>query len=146
MNPDKWQGERDWARQQLEEHAATTPAEDDVVMRMLEEWWDARLVTGVDDPWRALGVFEQLARGRALETPAEAEHRWVQARPGALVMRDRVRVRADAYPGRVGQLHNGRAGVIVGVRNGDIIVKYDNASNDVQPTHHSPHALEKRTT
>lgn len=142
----KWEGERAWARQQLEEHEATE-GETQLVMRLLEEWWEDGLGHG-DDVWRALGMFESLARGKALEKPDQADvnYAWVQAKPGQLVVRDYVRVKLDAYKGPTGLMHNGRSGRIVRISMGDILVQYDDGKEKIDglPPRHSPHNLEKR--
>jgi hypothetical protein len=140
---ERYEGERRWAIGQLEEVEAPEQ-EAKLVMRMLEQWWDDQLRPG-NDPWRALGWFEQLARGKALEKPRQAEFDWVQAKPGQLVVRDYVRVRADGYKGTTGQAHNGRSGPIVSIRHGDIIVRYDDGGPvPAMGARHSPHVLEKR--
>jgi hypothetical protein len=141
-NP-RWEGERRWARDQLEV-AEATEGETRLVMRMLEQWWEDGL-SGSDDVWRALGMFETLARGKALEPPRQAGFDWTQAQPGRLVVRDYVRVRLDAYEGATGKQHNGRSGPIVAIRHGDIIVRYDDGGPvPAMGVRHSPHVLEKR--
>jgi hypothetical protein len=151
--PGRWTSERLWARDQLEE-AEATEAEAQLAMRLLEVWWEDRFTahraSDVKDipssVWRALGFFEELARGRALEPPAQADVRyeWRPAQPGQLAMRDQVRVTADAYDGQSGLLHNGREGRIVAIRYGDIHVLYDGSEPGTMPSRHSPHRLEKR--
>lgn len=141
----RWDGERRWARQQLEE-AEATEGERQLVERLLEQWYEDGLGAG-DDVWRALGFFETLARGKALPKPEQEDvrWRWEQARPGGLVVRDYVRVKADAYGGSAGLLHNGRSGPVVAIRSGDIHVLYDDGGPKVElAVRHSPHALEKR--
>ena len=88
-------------------------------------------------------LTSSLARGHALEKPAEDEL-WVQARPGALVVRDVVRVHSDAYSGQAGLLHNGRIGVITAIRSGDIHVNYIDGKQSFDFVRHSPHVLDKR--
>lgn len=68
---------------------------------------------------------------------------WVQAKPGMLVIRDRVRVKNDAYSGETGLQHNGKEGYITAIRYGDIHVLYDGATG-ANTVRHSPHVLEKR--
>lgn len=146
-NP-RWEGERSWARQQLEE-AEATEGEMNLVMRMLEEWWEDDLGLSDGSCWRALGFFEELARGKALPPPEQEDirWRWEQARPGGLVVRDYVRVKLDAYEGQTGLMHNGRSGPIVRISMGDVLVKYDDGKKPAVegiPPRHSPHKLEKR--
>lgn len=114
-----------------------------LVVRLLEMYWRS----GLEDPEleRAVSLFLALARGHALPTARQAEHRWAQARPGQLVVRDYVRVRMDAYQGGLGKAHNGRSGPIVAIRHGDIIVRYDDGGPvPAMGVRHSPHVLEKR--
>jgi hypothetical protein len=93
----------------------------------------------------AVATFSRLARGHALVTEQETvDEVWEQARPGNLVLADQVRVKADAYSGTIGAANNGRRGKIVGIRYGNIYVKYTDKGNGVDAMHHKPAALEKR--
>lgn len=132
---------RDWARAQMTEARIPQPVTT-AVERLLEVWYTQNHTEQTRD--LTIGTFEQLARGFALvQTPGD--ELWIAAKPGGLVIRDRVRVKADAYAGDPGRMHNGRLGVIVGIRHGDIIVKYDDGKHPpFDGVHHSPHALEKR--
>lgn len=143
---ERWASERAWAIQQLGE-AEASEQEASLVLRLLEEWWDDEFKPDLaGDVWKALGYFEQLARGKALEPPEQAQFEWLQAQPGQLVVRDWVRVKADGYDGKAGQYHNGRAGVIVAIRSGDIHVRYEDGGPvpAMGACRHSPHKLEKR--
>jgi hypothetical protein len=58
---------------------------------------------------------------------------------------DIVRVRNDAYTGKLAPIHNGRPGVIVAIRSGDIIVNLtDMEEPEISGAHYSPEVLEKR--
>jgi hypothetical protein len=70
-----------------------------------------------------------------VETPLEDGRQWVEAVPGELSVRDRVRVKPDAYQGTVGTIHNGRVGRVVSMRNGSIRVVYDDADAEWSPGH-----------
>lgn len=91
-------------------------------------------------------TFVRLARGIALVAEqATVDEVWEQARPGNIVMGNEVRVKTDAYSGNLGMAHNGRRGKIVGIRYGNIYVKYtDGRENTIEAMHHKPTALEKR--
>jgi hypothetical protein len=53
-------------------------------------------------------------------------------------------VRADAFEGQLGTLHNGRRGVVVGVRYGDVIIKTTDGKTPVlEGAHYPPDKLEK---
>lgn len=134
----------DWAREQMKRlnvpknHAA-------LIERLLEVYW-ANPVSKELDPGTTedmFKVFTELAQHHVLVGEAP-EGTWVQAKPGALVIRDVVRVRADAYTGPAGIAHNGRVGQIVAIRSGDIHVKYDDEPDVSKIVRHSPFALEKR--
>lgn len=143
----RFDSERAWAKDQLEEYAALSASEESLVLRMLEVWWNDQLdVHG--DPWQALSVFETLARGKALEKPEQVseDFTWVQAAPGQISKADYVRVRLDAYDGPAGLAHNGRTGRIAAIRGGDVHVMYDDSKGNLgnMPTRHSPYTLERR--
>lgn len=131
----------DWAREQMA-RINVPKSHQALIERMLEVYWANPLSKELDPA--TIGdmfkVFTELAQHHVLVDP-EPEGQWEQARPGGLVIRDRVRVRQDAYTGPAGISHNGRAGDIVAIRSGDIHVMYDGEKNTVR---HSPFALEKR--
>lgn len=113
-----------------------------VIEQLLKVYWEEektqKLTT--EQAKTISNSFSELVQGHHL-VPDEVEGVWVQAKPGGLVVRDRVRVRADAYAGEVGLVHNGKTGVIVSIRYGDILVKYDDSDHT---SRHSPYALEKK--
>ena len=139
-------GELAWAREQLQA-ARATPHEQGLVMELLATFRQTLLADPMDgDKWRALDLFGELARGRALETPRDEDWDWAPAKPGQLVLRDRVRVKKDAYGGDAGMAHNGRQGRVIAIRYGDIRVMYeDGGPCPPMGVAHSPHALEKGT-
>jgi hypothetical protein len=65
--------------------------------------------------------------------------------PGQIKVADVVRVKPDAFDGELGETHNGREGVIVAIRSGDVIFR---STDDKKPlldgTHYSPYHLQKR--
>jgi hypothetical protein len=80
------------------------------------------------------GIVVSLFKGHTLDTEDD-EEQWVNAVPGDISNRDRVRVRPDAYTGRLGVLHNGKIGRVATLRNGKAAVVYDGASIEVPPQH-----------
>jgi hypothetical protein len=69
---------------------------------------------------------------------------WVPVRPGDIKVGDEVRVRADAYQGDLGTIHNGRRARIVAVRYGDVIIKTtDGKAPELDGAHYPPQMLEK---
>jgi hypothetical protein len=131
----------DWASEQL----ASVRAKKAVgasVMAMLEAWKDLKHAD--KDSAEVLSLLSKLAMAHSLLQDA-SEEVWVEARPGAISVGDIVRVRHDAYDGKLGTLHNGRVGKVVAVRYGDIIFRStDEKVPFLDGTHHSPHKLEKR--
>jgi hypothetical protein len=129
-----------WALSQLS-NARIEDAIAGPVRRLLALWWgmnfNERRATEI------LEVFTKLALQQALETPAEQEFDWVQAKPGQIIVGEVVRVKHDAYRGLASK-HNGRVGRIVAIRSGDIIVNSIDTGPKIEGAHHAPIALEKR--
>jgi hypothetical protein len=129
-----------WAKEQMER--ASVPDEfQEMITRLLKMYWFFEQNDGLDDAtmYKIRHTFNELSQGHAL-VDDDPDSVWVQAKPGNLVIRDRVRVRVDAYTAATGQVHNGREGDVVAIRHGDIHVRYDNG--DI--ARHSPHSLDKR--
>lgn len=130
-----------WVREQMQA-ARVKVGTGNAVLKLLETWETLKLTDNqVKEVLQYFGVF---AKGHAVieQDPNEV---WMDARPGAITVGDEVRVKANAFDGETGQIHNGRRGKVVGVRYGDIIFK----SNDeklpvIDGGHYSPHQLEKR--
>jgi hypothetical protein len=92
----------------------------------------------------ALSTFETLALGHSL-SPDNKDELWVDGGPGMFIVGDPVRIAKDAFDGPTGALHNGRRGVIVAIRSGDIIVNStDGKEPKLDGTHYSPYKLQKR--
>ena len=82
------------------------------------------------------GVLEtvvSLSNGYALHV--DLSEQWVDAVPGDISNRDRVRVKRDAYTGSVGVRHNGKTGRVAALRNGKAAVVYDGESIETPPQH-----------
>ena len=92
---------------------------------------------------QALEIAARVALGHAL-VEESIEEVWTPVRPGSIKISDQVRVKFDAFQGQLGTLHNGRRGVVVAVRYGDVIIKSnDGKKPDLDGTHYPPTALEK---
>ena len=130
----------DWAKSQLEQEKVT-PEVGIAVVKLLEFWPTLTHSDQADE--KVLEVFSRLARSIALIDERTNEI-WEPARPGFLRVGDEVRVKADAFDGELGQMHNGRRGKIVGVRYGDIIIKTTDGKEPVlDGSHYSPFMLDK---
>jgi len=129
-----------WARVQLEN--ANVSADTGVsVIKLLEFWLN--LDHKDENNKKVLELFLSLCSGTAVvDTPADEV--WQAASPGFIRVGDEVRVKANAFDGELGQLHNGRRGRVVAVRYGDIIIKTTDGKEPVlDGSHYSPYKLEK---
>lgn len=137
-----YEEQRKWARSQMT--AADYPAPIQLaVERLLDVWWTQNHTDKTRDA--TLTLFEKLARNQSIIAPHDVDELWAALKPGNVVVRDQVRVKADAYRDEAGRLHNGRRGVVIAIRHGDIIIKYDDGKHPpFDGVHHSPHSLEKR--
>ena len=130
-----------WVRDQMQA-ARVKVGTGTAVLKLLETWESLKLSD--NQAKETIQYFSIFAQGHAVveDDPNEI---WVDARPGDIVIGDQVRVKADAFDGDTGKLHNGRRGKVVGVRYGDIIFKStDDKLPVVDGAHYSPHQLEKR--
>lgn len=129
-----------WAKSQLEQEKVT-PETGIAVIKLLEFW--TTLEHSEQANVKVLDVFSRLAQSIALIDDNKNEI-WESARPGFLKVGDEVRVKADAFEGELGQMHNGRRGRIVGVRYGDIIIKTTDGKEPIlDGSHYSPFNLDK---
>ena len=135
---------QDWELNQIDK-SELSDKEKQSIKKLLSSFWALPLEDS--ERTNVTSAFESLVNGKAIVVETqEPQYHWEPARPGALVVRDWVRVKSDAYKGDAGLLHNGREGVIVAMRYGDIHVRYDDKHGTSHPIKHSPHALEKRYT
>lgn len=134
-----------WAMRQLQEAQYPQPVIT-AVERLLEVWWTQNHThqTGT----LTLEAFTKLSQGQALIPENDKDETWEPVKPGSIYVRDTIRVRFDAYDDELtGRNHNGRRGVVVAIRSGDVIVNYsDGRMPEGKGVHHSPHMLEKRVS
>lgn len=131
----------EWAKEQLTEAKAKRGV-GDAALELLKAWE----AMSVDDEFieEALETFTTLAQGHSLLAPY-ADEVWVEAVPGQLKVADKVRVKSNAFTGETGRTHNGRSGVVVAIRYGDIIVRMtDGKQPSLDGAHYSPFHLDKR--
>jgi hypothetical protein len=129
-----------WIKEQLQAAKVRKPV-GDATMKLI----DLIETFELSDPDRekTIEMFTILVNGHAYIRENKKEV-WLPARPGDIKVTDQVRVRADAFTGKSGQSHNGRRGVVVGVRYGDIIIKTnDGKEPTLDGSHYSPYHLEK---
>lgn len=132
----------DWVKEQMTE-AKTKRGAGDAVLELLKTWE----TLSFDDQAlleEALDTFKVVAQGHSLSAPY-ADEIWIEAVPGQLTVADKVRVKSNAFSGKTGEAHNGRSGVIVAIRYGDIIVRMTDGKEPLlDGAHYSPFHLEKR--
>ena len=131
----------DWVRAQFgKAHVRVGPGE--TVLALLKEWEKHDLGDATLER-EAAEIFSKVALGHALVP--EADETWIEVVPGQIAVANEVRVKADAYAGELGRLHNGRRGKVVAVRFGDVIF---NSTDGLEPklegAHYSPYNLELR--
>jgi len=131
----------EWAKQQFAA-AKVRVVVGKAVLELLNTWKDIELKP--DHAQAAVEVFSKLALNHSLVEPPKAET-WVPVQPGFLKVGDEVRVMNNAFSDSTGHIHNGRRGIVVAIRHGDVIVR---SNDDKQPfldgVHYSPYKLEKR--
>lgn len=129
-----------WVKTQLQAAKVRKPVGDATIA--LIELFDSFTLTD-EQRAKAMEMFSQLGLGHAYVKTNKNEL-WMPARPGDIKTADEVRVRADAYEGETGTLHNGRRGVVVGVRYGDVIIRStDGKTPALDGAHYPPQMLEK---
>lgn len=131
----------DWVKSQLQAAKVRKPVGDATMA--LVELFDSFENLTPEFKEKTIEMFSKLALGHVFIEENKNEV-WVQARPGQITVADQIRVAANAYDGELGMMHNGRRGVVVGIRYGDVIMKTTDGLEPVlEGAHHSPHKLEK---
>lgn len=133
----------DWVKEQLTRNK-TKKYVGDAVLSLLGSWSDVKLPPKSDSSNEVLDIFYKLAKGHAL-IKDEKNETWVQVFTGSIKIADVVRIKYNAFDEKSGKNElNGRRGVIVGLRSGDIIIK---TNDDILPVldgaHVKPEFLEK---
>lgn len=129
-----------WIKEQLQAAKVRKPV-GDATMKLIELLDNLELNENQKE--KTIEMFGILANGHAY-IKEDKKELWTPVRPGDIKVADQIRVKFDAFTGDNGQLHNGRRGVVVGVRYGDIIMKTnDGKSPQLDGAHYSPYHLEK---
>lgn len=130
----------DWVKSQLQAAKVRKPV-GDATMKLIELIDSLDLTPEFRD--KTIEMFASLAKGHVVIKEKKNET-WVQVQPGFVKVADVVRVKADAFDGELGTIHNGRRGVVVGVRYGDVIIKSNDDKTPVlDGAHYPPAKLEK---
>jgi len=136
--------DKQWVMEQLEA-AKVKVGSGKAILKLLEAWSSVPPLSDAMTE-EVLRVFPLLAKGHVLLIEEnEDDYFWIPVQPGQIVVGDVVRVKADAYTDKLGPIHNGRKGLVVAVRYGDIIVNStDGKKPDLNGVHYAPYKLEKR--
>ncbi len=131
----------EWVRAQMQA-AKTKVGVGNATLKLLEAW--ENLTLSAPQSKEVVALFAELALVHSIQ-PEVKDEVWVDAQAGQITVGDEVRVKADAYTGDTGTMHNGRRGKVVGIRYGDVIFR---STDDREPvldgTHYSPYQLQKR--
>ena len=131
----------DWVKSQLQAAKVRKPV-GDATMKLVELFDSIENLTP-EFKNQTIEMFSKLALGHIVIKENKNET-WVPVRPGDIKVTEIVRVRADAFDGELGMVHNGRKGVVVGVRYGDVIIKSTDGKEPVlEGAHYPPQKLEK---
>lgn len=95
-----------------------------------------------DEQRTVLGYVQKLHLGHAL-VKDKSDEKWGPVIPGEYSVGNTVRVRADAYTGHHGILHNGKRGRITAVHQAKAVVLYDDAPSSEHSFYHEPAKLER---
>lgn len=134
----------EWIKEQLEA-AKVKVGSGNAILKLLQTWEELpKLSPAIVN--EILEVFPKLVKGQPLKLEEQDEdYLWIDVQPGNIKVGEVVRVKVDAFTEKLGTIHNGRRGVVVGVRYGDVIVNdTDGKSPVLKGVHYSPYKLEKR--
>jgi hypothetical protein len=131
----------DWVREQFAQ-AKVKLGIGNAVLELLKGWRNVSIRE--NDIPEVIDIFSKLIKGHSLAKEQETNGTWVPVRRGDIKVTDYVRVKADAFDGEIGMIHNGREGIVTAIRSGDIIVKTnDDRVPQLEGAHYSPEKLEK---
>lgn len=134
----------EWIKEQLEA-AKVKVGSGKAILKLLETWQELpKLSPAIVS--EILEVFPKLVLGQPiLVEESEDDYFWIDVQPGNIKVGDTVRVKVDAFTEKLGTIHNGRRGTVVGVRYGDVIMNdTDGKTPPLKGVHYSPYKLEKR--
>ena len=133
--------DREWVQSQFIE-AKVRVVVGKAVLSLLDTWDSFDLKP--EHAKAVVEVFSKLALNHSLVGPPKNEV-WVPAQAGFIKVGDEVRVMQNAFSDSTGRVHNGRRGVVVAVRSGDVIMRSnDDKTPFLDGVHYSPYILEKR--
>lgn len=133
--------DKEWLKSQLQA-AKVRKVVGDSVLKLIEVFETFDKLSD-ENKEKTVEVFSKLALGHAYIQENKNE-KWIPVQPGQIKVADTIRVKADAFVGELGTFHNGRRGVVVAVRYGDVIMKSNDGKEPVlDGAHYAPQKLEK---
>jgi hypothetical protein len=110
------------------------------VLEMLKTWEDINLKG--KDAEDALKILSQVGLGHALVN--DGKDLWIDAQAGFMKVGEIVRVKFNAFEAEVGVEYNGRQGIVVALRSGDVIFNStDDGTPKLEGMHFRPDKLQK---
>jgi hypothetical protein len=138
--------DQEWAKEQLASVGLSYSSEGDdllvyqTVLQLLSVYYQQNHTENTSS--RTVELFAELAKGHVV-APDDTPEQWVPLSLGMFRKGDRVRVRRDAFDDDRAVAHNGREGVIVDARRGDVIVDIrDDRVPVIVGHHYRPNELE----
>lgn len=132
---------RDWVEEQFIQAKVKIPV-GKAVLQMLDAW--EKISIRKQDIDETHAVFAKISKGHSL-VESDPEYVWADAQPGQISVADVMRVKSDAFEDELGTMHNGREGVVVAIRYGDVIFKSTDGKEPLlDGVHYSPYKLQKR--
>jgi hypothetical protein len=131
----------EWVKEQFA-HAKVRVGTGKAVLKMLKTWEEIEMDQAQSK--ETLDILAKVGLGHAL-IEINKDEVWAPAQRGQIKVGDIVRVAHDAFSDSTGHIHNGRLGIVVAVRSGDIIFKSTDLKEPfLDGVHYSPEKLEKR--
>lgn len=129
-----------WVKSQLQAAKVRKPV-GDATMKLIELFDSFEMTKEYKD--KTIEMFSVLAKGHVVIKEKKDEN-WIPVQAGDIKVTETVRVKANAFDGELGTIHNGRRGVVVGVRYGDVIIKSTDGKEPLlDGAHYPPQKLEK---
>lgn len=129
-----------WVKSQLQAAKVRKPV-GDATIKLIELFDSFELTEEYKD--KTIEMFSVLAKGHVV-IKEKKDEKWIPVQAGDIKVTEVVRVKADAFDGNLGTIHNGRRGVVVGVRYGDVIIKSTDGKEPLlDGAHYPPQKLEK---
>lgn len=129
-----------WVKSQLQAAKVRKPV-GDATMKLIELFDSFDITKEYRE--KTIEMFSVLAKGHVV-VKEKKDEKWVPVQAGDIKVTETVRVKADAFDGNLGTIHNGRRGVVVGVRYGDVIIKSTDGKEPIlDGAHYPPNKLEK---